>query len=137
MNLTLVSLLLLAAQDPAALSDKAQEYAHQKRFDEAEKLWRQALAISPGYFPALFNLGFMKSTQLKDAEAAPLLEQAARANPRDFNTRYILGQSLSRLGRREDALRAWRAALTIQPGNVRLMQIMVVEYEQGRYSRPG
>src|SRR5205085_284536 len=68
-------------------------------------------------------------------EAVPLLELAARTNPRDFNTRYILGQALSNLGRREDALRAWRAALGIQPGNVRLMQIMIVEYEKGRYFR--
>src|SRR5205807_501701 len=126
---------LLTPQDPSALSDKAQEFAQQHRFDEAEKLWRQALTLSPAFFPALFNLGYMKSTQGKHAEAAPLLEQAARANPRDFNTRYLLGQSLSNLGRREDALRAWRAALAIQPGNVRLMQIMVVEYEKGRYYR--
>jgi tetratricopeptide (TPR) repeat protein len=133
MNIALIALLLLAPQDPAALSDKAQQLAQQQRFDEAEKLWRQAIAIAPDFFPALFNLGYMKSSQGKYAESAPLLEQAARVNSKDFNTRYLLGQALTNLNRREDALRAWRAALAIQPGNVRLMQIMIVEYEKGRY----
>jgi tetratricopeptide (TPR) repeat protein len=133
MKTAILALLLLAPQDPAVLSDQAQELARQSRFDEAEKLWRQALAISPGFFPALFNLGYMKSTQAKYSESVTLLGQAARANPKDFNTRYLLGQALSKLNRDEEALRAWRAALAIQPGNLRLMQIMIVEYEKGRY----
>src|SRR5216110_1530477 len=103
MMVAVLLLLLLAAPDAAALSEQAQNLAGQKRFDEAEKLWRQAIAISPGFFPALFNLGYLKSTQGKYAECVPLLEQASKANPRDFNTRYILGQALSTLGRREDA----------------------------------
>src|SRR5579859_363790 len=114
MNSAIIALLLWAPQDPAALSDKAQDLARQSRFDEAERLWQQALAISPGFFPALFNLGYMKSTQGKYSEAVTFLAQSARADPRDFNTRYLLGQALSKLDRREEALRAWRAALAIQ-----------------------
>jgi tetratricopeptide (TPR) repeat protein len=41
----------------------------------------------------------------------------------------------SQLGRTEDALRAWRAALALRPDHVKLMQIMAVEYAKGRYFR--
>lgn len=133
MTPTLMVLLMLAQEDPAALSDQAQSFAEQRRFDEAEKLWLQAIAVSPHYFPALFNLGYMLSSQGKYAESVPWLEAAAQANPRDFNSRYLLGQTFAKLDRREDALRAWRGALAIQPSNARLMQIMIVEYEKGRY----
>ena len=43
------------------------------------------------------------------------------------------GSALSKLGRTDDALRAWREALKLQPRNLRLMQIMSVEYKKGRY----
>jgi tetratricopeptide (TPR) repeat protein len=124
---------LLMQPDPEALSSQAQQFATQKRFDEAESLWRQAIGIAPGYFPAFFNLGYMKTTLADWSAAQPLLERAAAIEPNDFNTRFLLGQTLLRLDRRDDALRQWRVALTIQPKNLRLMQLMTVEYENGGY----
>lgn len=84
-------------------------------------------------FPTLFNTAYQHVTAGRFAEAAPLLEQAARLNPRDFNTRFLLGQSYLKLNRPDDALRQWRVALEIQPANIRLMQVMIVEYENGLY----
>jgi len=46
------------AQPPEELSAQAQQLAQSPRYAEAEKLWRQALSSHPGYFPALFNLGY-------------------------------------------------------------------------------
>jgi tetratricopeptide (TPR) repeat protein len=45
------------AQDAAALSESAKQAAQAERYEEAERLWRKAIASSPRYFPALFNLG--------------------------------------------------------------------------------
>src|SRR6185437_11498486 len=45
------------AQDPAALSEQAQKLAGEQHTVEAEKLWKQAIELSPNFFPALFNLG--------------------------------------------------------------------------------
>src|SRR5206468_7007004 len=67
------------------------------------------------------------------SEAEPLLARAASAMPKDFNSWYVLGLARQRLEKREAALRAWRSALQIQPKNVKLMQVMVVEFSQGRY----
>lgn len=125
--------LIAAAQEPAALSSEAQRLAAEGRSDDAERLWKQALDASPNYFPALFNLGYFYFKQQKFAEAEPLLRRASRASSKDFNAWYVLGATLSKLARPEEALRAWREALSIQPANLRLMQVMSVEYYKGRY----
>jgi tetratricopeptide (TPR) repeat protein len=131
--LILIFCVAAAAQDPVALSEQAQQFAGQQRFDEAERLWKQAIGISPGFFPALFNLGYFYFKQQRFAEAEPLLRRATEASHDDFNAWYLRGAALSKLARSEDALRSWREALRIQPRNLRLMQVMSVEYYRGRY----
>jgi tetratricopeptide (TPR) repeat protein len=126
-------LLLLLAQDPEALSSKALELAQQQRTDEAEKLWKQALALKPDLFSAAFNLGYLHFSRKDCASAEPFLSKAASLNPKDFNANYLAGVCLSQLGRTEDALRSWRAALAARPDHVKLMQIMAIEYSKGRY----
>ncbi len=125
--------LQAAAQNAAELSLQGQAKAQTKQLEEAERLWKEAISLSPRYFPALFNLGYLYFTQQKFTEAEPLLRSAARNNERDFNSRYLLGLTLARLDRREDALLAWREALRLEPNNLRLLQIMSVEYSKGRY----
>ena len=51
----------------------------------------------------------------------------------DFNSHYLRGACYQALERRDDALRAWRIALMLNPAHARLLQIMVVEYGKGRY----
>ena len=133
--LLILWLAFLQADDPAALSDRALELAAQKRTDEAAELWQKALAISPDYFPALFNLGFLHFSRKDYRQAEPLLLKAVRANPKDFNARYIAGAAFVGLQKREAGLRQWRAALEINPRHVKLMLIMAVEYNAGRYFR--
>jgi tetratricopeptide (TPR) repeat protein len=133
--MTVLALLLLLAppEDPEKLSAAALEHAQSGRAAEAEALWKRALAASPAHFPSLFNYGFMLYSTQRFREAEPLLSRAAKARPADFNTRFVLGSTLLKVDRREDALVQWRAALALQPANIRLMQIMSVEYTAGRY----
>ena len=133
MILAQLALLLAPMQDAGALSARAQNLAVEKHLDEAEAIWRQAIARSPDFFPALFNLGYMFYSTERFDEAAKWLAEAGRVSPRDFNARYLLGAALVKTGKREDALKAWRAALRLQPANLRLMQVMVAEYGKGRY----
>jgi tetratricopeptide (TPR) repeat protein len=137
MTILALALFLLGGQkaDPAALSAQALELAQEKRFDEAELLWQQALTVAPDLFDALFNLGFMYYSRSQFVKAEPHLARAARVQPKDFNTHYILGATLLQLGRSDDALRQWRAALELQPDHVKLMMLMAVEYSKGRYFR--
>jgi tetratricopeptide (TPR) repeat protein len=134
--MTMLLLLLLPLAPPATpgqLAAEALAHAQSARPEQAEALWKLALAANPAHFPSLFNYGFLLFSSQRFVEAEPLLARAARVNPKDFNTRFILGSTLLKLGRREDALRAWRSALALQPANIRLMQVMSVEYTAGRY----
>ena len=81
----------------------------------------------------MFNLGLFYSRQERFGEAELFLKRAAQASPGEFNAWYMWGAALSKVGRTDDALRAWREALKLQPRNLRLMQIMSVEYNKGRY----
>jgi tetratricopeptide (TPR) repeat protein len=138
--MTLLLLLMLApdpalAQErsPAALSEEAQALAKAKEYDKAERLWRRALELEADYYPALFNLAYLYFSRQNFAGAEPLLSRAARVEPKDFNTRYLLGAALAALGRREEGLRQWRAALELRPNDLRLLQVVSVEYSKGRY----
>ena len=113
--IALLCLTLAGSEDPAALSEQAQRLAGQQRFEEAEQLWKRAIAVSPEYYPALFNLGLFYSRQERFGEAELLLKRAAHASPGEFNAWYMWGAALSKLGRTDDALRAWREALKLQP----------------------
>lgn len=134
MTFILAAALLLLA-DPQQLSDKALEFASQRRFAEAERLWLEALETSPDFFPALFNLGYMYYSNGDPAKAEPVLRRAVRISPKDFNARYLLGGALSQINKPDEALRQWRAALGIQPRHPKLLQLMAVEYGKGRYFR--
>ena len=125
--------LAVAATSPEELSDAAQKLAIEKHYAEAERLWLEALQLSPRFFPALFNLGYMYFSIGQPERAEPVLRRAVEISPRDYGARYVLGAALARLKKTDDALLQWRAALEIQPENVRLMQVMAVEYSQGRY----
>lgn len=134
--MTALLLLLLPLAPPAApdqLAAEALGHAQSARPEQAEALWKKALAANPAHFPSLFNYGFLLFSSERLEEAAPLLARAAKANLKDFNSRFLLGSALLKLDHREDALRAWREALTLQPANIRLMQVMSVEYTAGRY----
>ena len=41
--------------------------------------------------------------------------RSAQASPKDFNTRYLLGATLVKIEKRDEAIREWRQALQLQP----------------------
>lgn len=121
------------SQTALTLSDEGDRLASEKQFEKAAESWRQALAIDAKYFPALYNLAYYYYQQQQFAAAEPLLQRATQVKPDDFKARYLLGAAFSKSGDVTAALRSWREALRLNPGNLRLMQIMAVEYSKGRY----
>ncbi len=126
-------LLSILVQSPAEpFSEQALAAAQSGRPDEAAQLWSQALQKDPKHFPSLFNLGVLLHRQKRQADAAGLLDRAALLQP-GYQVHLIRGSNFQQLNRREDAIRAWKAALTYQPKNVKLMQVLSVEFTAGRY----
>jgi tetratricopeptide (TPR) repeat protein len=123
-----------AAEDPSSLASQAVSAAERGDAGQAERLWRAALERDPAYFPANFNFGVFLHRAGRHEEAVRFLEWAAKLQP-DHRVHFLRGLNFQRLGRREDTIRAWRAALALQPDNVKLLQVLCVEYTQGRYFR--
>ncbi len=70
--------------------------------DAAEKLYQQALASFPIYPSALGNLAQLRIAQKRYSDAATLLEQRYKAQPRPDNL-YDLGEALQLAGRDTEA----------------------------------
>ena len=132
----MTGVLVVAAmllQSPAeALSEQALAAAQRGDTEAADGLWRQAIEKEPKHFASLFNLGVMLHRGKRQIEAAPLLERAAAIEP-GYQVHLMRGSNFQQLERREEAIRAWKAALVYQPKNVKLMQVLSVEYGRGRY----
>jgi Flp pilus assembly protein TadD len=72
----------VAAQDPAQLVQEGRALINQGRHDEAEKLLRQALQLSPRSLDAALALGVVLDLKGQYAEAHTFLQQAVDAAPR-------------------------------------------------------
>ncbi len=69
----------METRDIHVLGRQAVALHQQGRPAEAEKLYRQVLAIDPGVFPALYLLGVLRLEQGDSADAAGLIETGACA----------------------------------------------------------
>lgn len=85
------------------------------RLDEAERGYRQILALQPRHAPALNLLGVALSQRGDAARGAELIAEAARVAPRDPAIRNNLGNALKALGRLDEAAAAFRETLRLKP----------------------
>lgn len=77
--------------------------------DEAERVWRKALAMDPRLGGAWLELGRLilaRPGAEAPSEALPYLERAEALDPTSFEPSYSLALAYRRLGRPEDAKRA-------------------------------
>ncbi|MEM0965461.1 MAG: alkaline phosphatase family protein [Verrucomicrobiota bacterium] len=85
-----------------------------KRFEEAEKLFRQ---LVEGNVDASFRLGLCRSLlrQGKFEEATPLIRDFVEQHPGDANGWFTFGQVLNETENSEEASKAFKTALEINP----------------------
>jgi tetratricopeptide (TPR) repeat protein len=94
----LETLVTVDAGSPDAHADLAAVYAASGNRDGAEKEFRRALELRPGYFPALAGLGNLLARGGDDAAALPLLRKAVEAQPGAYEGHFLLGSALNRQG---------------------------------------
>jgi tetratricopeptide (TPR) repeat protein len=90
--------------------------------DAAEALLREALTRDLFFGPAHNNLGVLYLKQDKLYEAANEFEWARKLLPGNPDPRINLALVLERAGRTDEALRAYEAALEVEPECVAAMQ---------------
>ncbi|MEO8499389.1 MAG: tetratricopeptide repeat protein [Vicinamibacteria bacterium] len=111
----------VAAKDPKnvrAYFSLGSVLERQKKFDEAEKAFRRALAMAPDSAITLNYLGYMNADRnVRVEEALTLIEKALSADPENGSYLDSLAWALHRLGRNGEAEGAIRKAALTQDKN--------------------
>jgi tetratricopeptide (TPR) repeat protein len=109
--------------DPNLLNQEAWEWADQgANLDEARKTAQHAIELAPGNGSMMDTLGYVDLKANKPADALPVLQRAAKMTNNDPSVLQHLGDAYVAVGRKSDALAAWRLALTKDPENRDLTQ---------------
>ena len=85
-----------------------------RRCTEARAAYALAIELSPGTASHYTDLGFLL-LNIAPAEAAALLKKSLELNPMCATTHNFLGIALLRLNRPEEAARAFRSAVQLDP----------------------
>ncbi len=79
-----------------------------KRFDEAEREFKTALALDPRLFEAKYFFGRVRVAQGRIEEAVQLWEEACQIRPEDYAVPLLLTGAYHGLGRKTESLEAAR-----------------------------
>ncbi|MSO70720.1 MAG: tetratricopeptide repeat protein [Alphaproteobacteria bacterium] len=99
----------------AALDRQGVEHLKAGRFDDAAPYFRQALALDPRAHQPLSHLALVLQYQNDLAQAFHRLARAVDLQPRDPMLHMQMGQLLVKANRGEEALRAFRITLELDP----------------------
>jgi tetratricopeptide (TPR) repeat protein len=88
------------------------------RYGEALAEYRSALAIKPGYVPALINYGAVLGSLGRTREALMPLASAVRLKPDDVVARNAYGLALAIEGHLSEALDQFEAAVRLNPDSL-------------------
>lgn len=112
----------VAEGSPDARRELGKVYVSLRRAEEAEAAFRAVLAAKPGDGESSYFLGALLVERERVAEGAALL---AKANPGHWGTHYYLGKGALKRRAGAEALRHFRRAAELQPGDANvLFQLM-------------
>ncbi len=100
-----------------AAADEGDQLRRRGHYDEAEKIYRGAIANDPGLAQAHAGLGAALYRLSKYSGAEPVLREAIRLNPADSWPHCDLGEVLRELGRRTEAEAEFEEALGLAPAH--------------------
>ena len=103
-------------EDPFLYDGLASVYARQDMNEKAEENWRHALALNPGYGPAVIELAALQASNGRLGQAIEVLEnarEAARVAPWGARIRRDLGFAYLRIGLAELARIRFEEAVQI------------------------
>lgn len=87
---------------------------------------RSAIALEPRHVPAYVNLADLRRSQGRDADAETTLREGLVQMPDDATLHHVLGLTLVRLQRVDEALVALARAAQLVPANARFAYVYAV-----------
>ena len=103
--------------DPQCWALRGSAFERLGQLGEAGKAYRKALALHPGYYEALYNLGCLSLDAGREREASELFRRAVQARPDSAAAHINLGVIARRQGEAETARRHFRRATGLEPRN--------------------
>jgi predicted CXXCH cytochrome family protein len=114
------------ADRPEARSTLGNFLARRGLTADAENEYKAGLRLSPQYAPAAINLADLYRQLHRDDDAESVLRTAIVSSPRDAGLHHVLGLTLTRQKRPDDALAEFRAATEIEPDRSRYAYVYAV-----------
>jgi Flp pilus assembly protein TadD len=91
------------------------EHQQAGRFEHAESVCRQVLAVQPENPQAMLLLARIAMQMGQPAAAAPILGRVVELTPQDIDARYLLGLSLRQAGATADAIDVFAQLIQLEP----------------------
>jgi tetratricopeptide (TPR) repeat protein len=104
-----------SAHSPLIWRGLCRTYIDLGKIPQAESAARHLLEIEPENPQNWVMLGIVLSRMMRQADALPVFEEAARLNPGEVGLRLSMGHLYKTLGRRAESVAAYRACLELNP----------------------
>jgi Flp pilus assembly protein TadD len=104
--------------------ERAKEFHNEGKVVEAERGYRQILAVDPQYQAALNLLGQLVAWKGNHAEAEKLFRTLVAIKPDAHKVWFRLGKALQAQGDREGAIQSYRTVLQLDPANREVLPLL-------------
>lgn len=108
--------LRINPKSPTVLYNLAKFYQDNGKPEQAVETYQELLRLSPDHAYAAYNIGYIRSElEGKPAEALDWFYKAAEMKPDYAEAHYMAGYCLEELGKKNDAIDAYRRSLRVSP----------------------
>lgn len=136
--ITVYQNLLTMYKRPEIFNSLGQLFEFKGDASEAEKYFRQAVAIKPDYLPALNNLGRLYRKAGRLQKAAHVFKKLVRREPDDVENYLNLGALYFDMGKKIMAAKYYRKAIGLRPDYAEIHLLLSGVYrEMGRTKQAG
>lgn len=113
----------LNADDPAAQVNRGNFHTARNEFESAERAYREALQLDPGFVMAYINLADLFRVTHRDSEGLTVLQRGLTRLPDAADLHHSLGLLQVRLKNTDEALKSLQRAVKLAPNQPRFSYV--------------
>jgi tetratricopeptide (TPR) repeat protein len=105
-------------------------YSKDDKLEEAEKIFKKGLKVSPESSDLLLSLGDVYLLSGRNEEALPIYKKLSNIRKEDSEVYMRLGAIYDELGKTEKAIEAYEKTLELDPENEKVYMLLGIDYAQ-------